>query len=351
MKKLFLFLAILLCNSYSYGIDIIDMAGRKVYLPENIKRIVPISASLRYIVYLKSMDLVIGIEGLEKRDMMKENPATGKTYWLAIKDRIKNIPSIGEGGPGKLPDLEKLVMLNPDLIITYEKDNAELIQNRTNIPVVVINYVGTKGFKLKDITDTLDFLGKILKREQRARELNQYILTCIHDLSKRTKDVTPISIYIGGISARGIHGITSSEAKYPPLRWINVKNVVDETKLSGHIFIDREKLLYWNPEYLFIDAAGLPLVKDEYLKYRPFFKKLKAITKDKVYTLFPYNFYRANFENLLINAYFIGKTVYPEKFTDIDPEQKAREICKNFLGIDVYDQLKKNYPGFKHVKF
>lgn len=348
---LFITLSIFFYTSSCLGKEIIDMSGRRVIIPNKIKSIVPISASLRYIVYLNSLDLVSGIEGLEKRDMMKQHSATGKTYWLAIKNKITNIKDIGEGGPGKLPDLEKLLMLNPDLIITFEKENAQLIQSKTKIPVIVIKYVGTKGFKLEDMTNTISFLGKVLNRKQRAKELNEYLLTCINDLKKRTSNVIPRSVYIGGISARGIHGITSSEAHYPPLQWINVKNVVDEIGLKGHVFLDKEKILYWNPQFLFIDVAGFSLIKNDYQKHKEFYQKLSAIKRNKVYTLFPHNFYRCNFENILINAYFIGKVVYPEHFADINPEQKAREILKFFLGKDVFDELKKNYPGFEHVKF
>lgn len=56
-------------------------------------------------------------------------------------------------------------------------------------------------------------------------------------------------------------------------------------------------------------------------------------------------------EVIFANAYFIGKVLFPEKFKDIDPHVKAREIIKNFVGKDVYEELKRNYPGFKQLKF
>lgn len=338
-------------NGFAEQITILDMVGRKITIPREVKKVVPISASLRYIVYLDALDLVAGVEGLEKREVMKDNPAVGKVYWLAMKDKIKGLPVVGEGGPGKLPDLEKLLEIKPDLVITFEKENAEIIQSKTGIPVAVIKYIGTKGVDVNNLINSLEFLGKILNREKRARELNQYILETIADLSNRTKGVKRASIYVGGISARGIHGLTSSEGYYPPLQWINAHNVVDETKIKGHVFLDKEKILLWNPEYLFLDAAGMPIIQKDYVKNRPFYQKLKAVQYKKVYSLFPYNFYRANFETLLANAYFIGKVIYPEIFLDVEPEQKAREIFCKFVGRDVFSDLKKTYRGFERVHF
>lgn len=127
--------------------------------------------------------------------------------------------------------------------------------------------------------------------------------------------------------------------------------MVDETGRKGHVFIDKEKLLVWNPDYLFIDTAGISLVNDDYLKNKEFYKKLKAVKEGKVYTVFPYNFYRTNLEILFANAYFMGKVIYPERFRDIEPQKKARDIFKKFLGVDVLDDLKKTYRGYGKVEF
>ena len=331
-----------------------DQAGRKVIIPTRIERVVGLSSSLRYIVYLQALNKVVGIEGIEKRNSSGPINATGRLYWLAIRDRIKDIPTIGEGGPGKLPDLERLLSVRPEVVFTFERDNAEFIQRKTNIPVLVISYAGTEGFEIKDIKETFSFLGKILKKEKRAEELNQYLDYCIEDLTRRTSPQPNFKIptvYIGAISARGTHGITSTESHYPPLQWIRVKNVADNLGGKGHIFVDKEKLLAWDPDYLFIDAGGIYLVNEDYLKNKEFYQKLKAVREGKVYTVFPYNFYRTNLEVLIANAYFIGKIIYPQDFIEVDPDEKMREVLTKFLGKDVYGLLKQSYKGFGKVEF
>ncbi len=355
MKKISLIVLffVLLC-SHSYAketITIKDMAGRTVTIPKQIDRIVALHASLRYVVYLQAFDKVIGVENVEKQGIMRGNPAVGKGYWNVIKEKVKDIPSIGEGGPGKLPDFEKLISVKPDIVITFEVDSAEHIQRKTGIPVIVVQYAGTEEFNIEDIMNTFTFLGKLLDKEKRAEELNDYIKHIMADLNKRTKGLNKPKVYIGAISARGSHGITSSEAQYPPLQWLNVINVVDETGKKGHVFIDKEKLLVWNPDYLFIDTGGINLVQEDYIKNKEFYLKLKAVKEGRVYSVFPYNFYRTNLEILFANSYFIGKVIYPERFKDIEPEKKAGEIFRKFLGKDIYNDLKGVYKGYGKVDF
>jgi iron complex transport system substrate-binding protein len=42
---------------------------------------------------------------------------------------------------------------------------------------------------------------------------------------------------------------------------------------------------------------------------------------------------------MLINTWFVAKTVYPELFADIDIAEKASEICETFLGGDIADEI------------
>ena len=48
-------------NGFAEQITILDMVGRKITIPREVKKVVPISASLRYIVYLDALDLVAGV--------------------------------------------------------------------------------------------------------------------------------------------------------------------------------------------------------------------------------------------------------------------------------------------------
>ena len=126
------------------------------------------------------------------------------------------------------------------------------------------------------------------------------------------------------------------QGQYPPLEAINAHNVVDEIGKEGSISIDREKLVSWDPEILFIDAGGLQLVEDDYRKNPNYYESLSAVKNGKIYSLIPYNWYWTNIDTAIADAYYAGKVVYPDKFKDIDPIQKADEIYQKLLGKDLY---------------
>ncbi|MGB4050927.1 MAG: iron ABC transporter substrate-binding protein, partial [Methanoculleus sp.] len=63
-----------------------------------------------------------------------------------------------------------------------------------------------------------------------------------------------------------------------------------------------------------------------------------------------YNFYSANYETILANAYFVGKTLYPDRFADVDPVEKADEIYTFFVGKPVFADLNGQYDSLGFAK-
>jgi iron complex transport system substrate-binding protein len=333
----------------SETIKISDMAGRDVIIPAKIERIAAITGTLRLVVYLGCLDKVVGIENLEIR-----YPADiSRPYSLALKDKAERLPVIGEGGAGKLLDIERLLATRPDIVFTTDPNIAETIQRSTGIPVVVVSYGQTSMLDKKELMSSLHLMGRILKKGERAKEIETFMNAFEKDIAKRTKDFPEKKkprVYVGGVAYYGSHGLTSTEVLYPPFHWLKARNVSDEIGKSGSAFIEKEKLLYWNPDIIFIDTGGLALVQNDYLKDRDFYKRLKAVKKEKVYSLLPYTYYFTNVETALANTYIIGKVLYPARFKDIDPLKKTNEIFRFFIGIEVLDQLKKS-NGYGHVLF
>ena len=173
-------------------------------------------------------------------------------------------------------------------------------------------------------------------------------------MNERTKDIPDDkkpTVYVGGVALNGMHGIDSTQCKYPPFMAVNAKNVVDELGKVGYVKIDREKLLEWNPDVIFIDEFSLKLIKDDYNKNPNFYNSLKAFKTGNVYGLLPYNFYMTNVGTALADAYYIGKVLYPENFADINPEKKADEIYTFLVGKPVYKDMAKKFGGFKKLEF
>ena len=331
-------------------ITVTDDAGRLVTIPVSVTRIVALGGALRFVTYLQGLDLVVGVEAVEKKPM---DP--GRLYGLAVADRLRNLPVVGEGGPGgKLPDFEQLIAVHPDLIVAVGIDQAqaETIQQKTTIPVILLHSGAMAALDLNTTRKSLTLLGSIIDRAERARTLTTYISRMEADLVRRTssQENRPTA-YIGAIGFRGKHGITSTETGYAPLSWVNGHNVADTIHQSGHLFIDQEMLLLWNPDFIFLDAGGMEMVRQDYRKNPAFYQLLKAVKEDRVFVMPPYNAYHTNVETALANAWFIGKALYPKAFADIEPADKADTIFDFFLGVKAYAHLKEAGYGYGRAIF
>jgi len=123
---------------------------------------------------------------------------------------------------------------------------------------------------------------------------------------------------------------------------------------TQHADVAKEAIVDWDPEFLFMDVGTLQMDSEGAigeLKNDPALQGLTAVKEGKVYGVLPYNFYNTNYENVLADAYYIGKIVYPEKFADIDPEAKANEIMTKFLGSSPLDKINSQYKnmGFSQI--
>jgi len=327
-------------------VKITDMAGRTVTVPYNPAKIICLGpGALRLIVYLNGQDRVAGVE-----DMEKLNPG-GRPYWLANL-HLAELPRIGPGGPAsinKKPDLEAILSVNPDLIFMTQSDAPLVndIQKQLNIPIVILSYGEFATFD-KRIYDSLRLAGEILNREERAQSVIDFIESArreLQDMTEEIADKDKPDVFVGGIGMRGSQGIESSEKNYIPLEWANAKNIAQNVEASegSHVFIDKERLLSLDPDFIFIDGGGIKMIEQDIIKKPQYYRALKAFQQKRVYTLLPFNFYTTNVETALADAYAIAKTLYPDLFKEIDPEKKADEIYTFMVGKPVYQEMKKDF--------
>jgi len=326
-----------------------DLAGREVAVPETVERVVAFGpGALRLVIYLDGTKRIVGIEDSEKR--MVRN-IYFRPYAATLDEDFFNLPVIGPGGPGKLPDFEGLLLCKPDILVAVGIDVAQVdnIQSRTGVPVVCLSY-GELGVWREEARKSLVLLGEVLGREQRAEEINDYIESLRKDLAKRAQSSGPGEkpiAYFGGISFKGAHGLTSTQAGYPPGEMVNARNPANKLRKAGHLFVDKEKILVWNPDIVFIDIGSKAVIEHNFAGNRDFYGLLNAARNDKVFSLLPYNYYNTNIEIALLNSFFIGKCLYPNAFEDIDMDTKAREIFDTFLGT----AAGKPIPAYHVVRF
>lgn len=121
----------------------------------------------------------------------------------------------------------------------------------------------------------------------------------------------------------------------------NVRNVVTGLEAPGIQPIEEEKFvaLGQDMDIIVMDAAAVKNIKPLFAEDSAMFDSCKAWQDGEVYLQMAYNAYYTNYETVLINTWFIAKTVYPDLFEDIDMAQKTDEVTKAFLGQELAEQM------------
>jgi iron complex transport system substrate-binding protein len=329
-----------------------DTLGRAVTVPADAQKFIAIGpGALRLYCYVGDVRKIVGVEQTEVTDGV-----TGRPYAMANPELLE-LPIIGPGGSGATPDAEKILDVGPDVIFSlYNSDISAVdeLESKTHIPVVVLSYGKSEVFD-PAVDQSLELIGKITGNEQRAADVVQFFAACQADLASRTGDI-PLAdkptVYLGAESMRGTHGIESTSGSYSLFTADNVRNVVDEAGIDQYVMLDKEKLLDMDPDIIFLDGGGLANVQEDYNTTPQFYQGLSAFKNGNVYLQLPYNYYYTNIDIALCDAYYIGKVVYPDRFSDVDIVTKSNEIFKELLGKELYAQIADGYyGGFQKLSF
>lgn len=321
---------------------VVDIAGREVEIPYTVETCVTLSSAARLVTYAGGADKIIGLSDLEKQG----DP--GMPYCYVNSDHFSSCTSVASGGAGNTIYDEALAMLDMDVIFyqTTDVETLDDIQNKMGVPVIAVY---ARNFYDDDFYASLELIGEVLGTEDQAETVINTVKGWAEDLNNRTKDIPDEdkpTVYTGALGFSGAHGFEGTSANFPPFVAVNAKNVVDETGEKGTILIDLEKVTAWDPDYIFLNPSSMYLVNEDYAVNAAFYDNLTAVKEGRVYTMISYNYFATNQELAILDAYYVGCTIYPEAFADVDFAAKAEEIFNVMLGSDYLDVLEANGSGF-----
>ncbi len=338
-------------NPTGESFQITDMLGRSVEVPQTVERVAGIGiGALRTLVYLESSEMIVG-RGANDQKLRDVLP------YLLAHPELTNLTEIESS---ETVNMEAIISLAPDVIVAsyYTIEDAQRIQENSLIPVVVVrpgegeseplNYSDDEN----DFYESLRIVGAVLDKEDRAENVISYVKALADDIKQRTiaiQENSKPTVYVGGLSRKGSFGLTMTQRAYPPFVLTHSKNVAGDIDApSNTVEIDAEQLIAWDPDVIFVDEVNLPLVLEDLTDIK--FNNLSAVASDEIYGLFPYPRYGLNHGVVFADAYYVGKTLYPDQFSDINPEAKADEIFSFLVGEPVYDQMENAMGGFTRIQ-
>ncbi len=330
---------------------ITDALGREVTVPATVEKIIPLGNTPRMISYLGLADKVVGIGDCEKA----ESPL--QAYAYVNRDKWKDLPIVGSDSMGETSYYpEELINLAPDIIVcTYGLDTVQDIERQTGLPVVAVTDAVLFSAEYED---SLRILGEVCGVSERAEAVVEFINSCIADLRARTEvipDDDKPSILAAAATFKGSHGIEGVYSNYAVFDVIAVNDVTRgmlDTGVAGGVLVDKEQILEWNADMIFLDYSGVELVRQDMAENPDFYKQLDAFRSGNVYQCPNSTWHWSNVEIPLVSAYYMGSLLYPEAFEDVDFEAKAAEIFEFFLGEpDYLSTLAEAGAGYMKLEF
>ncbi|MHC5353524.1 ABC transporter substrate-binding protein [Myroides sp. LJL115] len=163
-------------NQYS----VIDASGQRVTLDTVAMRVVVLFDSVVDHVYmLGAQDKLVGIPSTVYQ-------YTDKFMFLSsIDTRIKNKTIATPTFNGRSSDMEMILALEPDLVVCFKDDIQSIEQLETlGVPIYRVS-----SQNKEDILDQIIGLGVLLGKQQRAKEVTNYVEASLKNMQEYSSDV------------------------------------------------------------------------------------------------------------------------------------------------------------------
>lgn len=311
-------------------VRITDMAGREVVVPDSANKVISNNLPGTILLYSLADSLLIA----------RNNTASSSENMFCTEGYCK-LPLIGSWfSTNGTRNTEEIIRLKPDLIISAGNIGPQVVeitdrdQELLQIPMILVST------DLTVLDSTYQFLGKLLNREEKAKELvgvyKKYIPEILSKAEK-TDSVERKRIYIAmgenGLLTPPASSLHSQVAKYAGA--INVAKIdLFNHEVSGFATVSLEQVINWAPDII-LACGGNDILSKELKNYLLTDKKwggLSAVKTGQVYAVpaSPYLWLdRPPSINQMIGVIWLAKLLYPEHFT-YDINTAVREFYKRF---------------------
>ena len=309
------------------AIAVTDSLGREVKVPRDPKRVACLYAFTGHVTTLldKGPAIVAAVEGLKRDKLLTRLVPEILTAFIPLAaDKI---------------NIEELMKAAPDVIFIREdtaRNEREIEQlDKSGIPYLVIS-----DTTMDQQMEAIAIIGKALGKDTEAGDYLEYYRGAI-DRVKAIIDEIPDTAKV-----RVFHSIneaTRTDFKDTlSAQWtaaagaINVSVDGDLRFTDNKYFASLEQIYLWNPDVILVhEKAAL-----EYIRTNEQWAALKAVKAGKVFKM-PDGISRWGHPGSLetpLAILWTAKTLYPDKFSDLDMASETRNFYKKFFAIDLPDE-------------
>lgn len=314
-------------------VQITDMLGRELTVPEQIDSVIATSPPSTILVYMLAPDKVAGWNFINSFNH------------TLMDEKYLNLPVIGGWYGTESGNYETMISMNPDIVIEGYNTQGDLKdtilprqENFGSIPVVAVS--GSTVYVLKS-EPTIEFMGTLLDCEDQADKLIDFrnsILTEINDTIKEIPEDQRVHVYY----AEGPKGLATDPSGSQHSQVIDICggiNVANVTLTSGNGMtpVSMEDVMAWNPEVILTHSTQFynSVYSD------PLWANIDAVANKRVY-LAPQNPFcwidRPQGPHLILGTAWTAKVLYPDQFSDMDLESLTSEFYSDFFHYDLTEK-------------
>lgn len=317
-------------------LTVIDQADRIVTVSRPIERVVTTFPSVtRTIFVVDGPDRLVGVSNVLTK-------YSDKMLCLQAYPEFKELPTVGMHTE---PNAESILALKPDVVFSWSSV-ADVLQEKTGIPVITLT---TPSYFDEGSWDSYKLAGSILGKEEEVEELISYANEKIAEITEVTSEIPedekPKVYFVS--CCQGICDITKTWGYYAPGDIAGGINVAEDQVLSsGSSIVSKEQIIGWNPDIVLLHGGsktdGWDLSIEDILA-DPDLQMINAVKNKRVYYT---KGYMIGWDPAtgLTESFYMAKLFHPDKFEDLDVEEKNNEILKQFYGADgLYTWLLENY--------
>lgn len=178
MKKYIIVLMLLLLYTIgmatNYPIKIVDAYGRKIKVEKEPQRIISIAPNITEILFKLELNEKI----------------IGRSTYCDYPSEVKNIEIVG----GMMdPNLEKILNLNPDLILVSTHFNKKMLEKIESFGIPIIGIYGEEKFS--GLYDVIKKVAKITNKEEKSKEIINNIQKRLKIIKKRMENKEKVKLY------------------------------------------------------------------------------------------------------------------------------------------------------------
>lgn len=323
-------------------VDIVDMAGRTVTIPATVKTIAtPNVDAYRILLQLGAEDMLVGAPSSMYGSKYSEVDTIEVVAW----PEVKNLEQVGGGPPGTEINVEALMALKPDVIISWSygksgtsaEQAADDLQTKSGIPVICLNNISSDDTNMAGIEKAYHLVGTVAGKTDEAEALLAYYQ---EEVKKVTTIIDAIpedqrkTAYMASTS-----GLLKANTSYLPMKQLDVINVAKDAGSSG-AEVSKEQLIAWDPEIIFIHTPSKNYSFDmAAVVSDPTINTVQAI-KNQNYFHVKGTYMGWDIATGLVDLVYMAKVTYPEQFKNVEVEKKGDEILAKFYRMDgLYQRL------------